>query len=64
MIGDLVYVSTLARDPADGRTFALDTATGRRVLTFPDGRYSPAVAIRGLLVLTGVHTLYALTPRG
>ena len=47
VIGDLVYVSTLARDPADGRTLALDTATGRRVLTFPDGRYSPAVAIRG-----------------
>ena len=51
-------------DPRDGRTFALETATGRRVLTFPDGRYSPAVAIRGVLVLTGVHTLYALTPRG
>ena len=26
VIGGLVYVSTLARDPADGRTFALDTA--------------------------------------
>jgi outer membrane protein assembly factor BamB len=63
VIGDLVYVSTLAREPSEGRTFALDAATGRRVLTFPDGRYSPAVAIRGLLVLTGVHTLYGLTPR-
>ena len=34
------------------------------LLTFPDGRYSPAVGDRGLLVLTGVRTLYGLTPRG
>ena len=43
VIGDVVYVSTLARDPRDGRTFALDLRTGRRLWTFPDGRYSPAV---------------------
>jgi outer membrane protein assembly factor BamB len=63
VVGDVVYASTLARDPADGRTFALDATTGRRLWTFPDGRYSPAVAVEGLLVLTGVRTLYGLVPR-
>jgi outer membrane protein assembly factor BamB len=64
VIGRLVYVSTLARAAGGvGRTFALDTATGRVAWTFPDGRYSPAVAVRGLLVLTGVRTLYGLSPR-
>jgi outer membrane protein assembly factor BamB len=63
VIGDVVWISTLARVPTEGRTFALDAATGRRLLTFPDGRYSPAVAIDGLLLLTGVRTVYALEPR-
>ena len=63
VIGDVVYASTLARVPSDGRTVALDLRTGRRLWTFPDGRYSPAVAVRGLLVLTGVRTLYGLVPR-
>jgi outer membrane protein assembly factor BamB len=63
VIGDVVYASTLARDPRDGRTVALDLGTGRPLWTFPDGRYSPAVAVRGLLVLTGVRTLYGLVPR-
>ena len=43
--------------PARRRTVALDLRTGRPLWTFPDGRYSPAVAVRGLLVLTGVRTL-------
>jgi outer membrane protein assembly factor BamB len=63
VIGDLVWFSTIARNPREGRTFALDARTGRRVLTFPDGRYTPAVGIDGLLVLTGVRTLYGLAPR-
>jgi outer membrane protein assembly factor BamB len=63
VIGRLVYVSTLARDPDRGRTFALDARTGRVVWTFPDGRYSPAVAVDGLLVITGRRTLYGLRPR-
>lgn len=63
VIGDLVWVSTIARRPSAGRTFALDADTGRRVMTFPYGRYSPAVAIDGLLVLTGVRTLHGLVPR-
>lgn len=63
VIGDVVYVSTLAREPSQGRTFMLDARTGERLATFPDGRYSPAVAIDGLLVLTGVRTVYGLRPR-
>lgn len=63
VIGGLVWYSTLARRPREGRTVALDVATGRPVFTFPDGRYSPAVAVRGRLVLTGVRTLYGLEPR-
>ena len=58
VVGDVVWVSTLARVPSQGRTFALDAATGRLLQTVPDGRYSPAVAIEGLLVLTGVRTIY------
>ena len=45
------------------RTLALDVRTGRRHFAFPDGRYSPAVAIDDRLVLTGVHTLYGFAPR-
>ena len=63
VVGDVVYVSTLAKDPSKGRTFGLDAASGKRVLTFPDGRYSPAVGVDGILVMTGVRTLYGLTPR-
>ena len=62
VIGRLVYVCTLARDPDRGRTFALDARTGRRVWTFADGRYSPAVGVDRLLVITGRRTLYGLRP--
>lgn len=63
VIGGLVWYSTLAKRPREGRSVALDAATGRRVFTFPDGRYSPAVGVRGRLVITGVRTLYGLQPR-
>jgi len=62
VLGDLVWVSTIARRPRDGITVALDARTGRRVFTLRDGRYSPAVAVRGHLVLTGVRTVYGLVP--
>jgi outer membrane protein assembly factor BamB len=63
VIGPNVYVSTLARVPKEGRTYALDAVTGGRRMDFPDGRYTPAVAIDGLLLLTGVHTVYGLVPK-
>jgi outer membrane protein assembly factor BamB len=62
VIGDVVYVSTIARDPKDGKTFALDVNTGPRIWQFPDGRYSPAVAVDDLLILTGVRTMYGFVP--
>lgn len=63
VIGDVVWYSTLAKDPARGRTVGLDVRTGDVVFTHPEGRYSPAVGANGTLVLTGVRTLTAFTPR-
>ena len=63
VVGDLVWFSTLARRPADGRTLALDLRTGKRRFAFSDGRYSPAIGIAHRLVITGVHTLYGFAPR-
>jgi outer membrane protein assembly factor BamB len=60
VIGDLVWFSTLARTPRDGVTIALDAATGREVTRIRDGRYTPAVAVKDLLVLTGIRTLSGL----
>ena len=62
VLGGLVWISTIARRPRDGITVALDARTGRRVYTLRDGRYSPAVGVRGHLVLTGVRTVYGLEP--
>jgi outer membrane protein assembly factor BamB len=62
VIGGLVWFATLARNPRQGRTYAIDTTTGRRAFTFPDGRYTPAVGVDGRLILTGVRTLYGLAP--
>ena len=62
VIGRLVYVSTLARGGRNGTTFAVDATTGKSVWSFPDGRYSPAVGVDGLLILTGRQVLYGLTP--
>lgn len=63
VIGDLVYASTIAREPSEGRTFALDRETGEEVWSHPDGRYSPAVSHDDLLIITGVRTLYGFRPR-
>jgi outer membrane protein assembly factor BamB len=62
VIGDLVWFSTLAREPRQGVTIALDARTGREVTRIRDGRYTPAVAVKDLLVVTGVRTLYGLQP--
>lgn len=62
VIGDLVWFSTLAKNPHQGRTIALNTATGRMVVTMPGGRYTPAVGVDGVLIITGVRTLQGLAP--
>ena len=43
--------STSRRSP--GRTYALDARTGKQVWTFPDGEYSPVVAVPGRFFLVG-----------
>ena len=63
LIGDLVYASTIAHVPREGRTFALDRETGEEVWSHPDGRYSPAVSSDDLLIITGVRALYGFRPR-
>jgi outer membrane protein assembly factor BamB len=62
VIGRLVYVSTLAPGGRKGVTYAIDSATGQRVWSFPDGRYSPAIGVDGLLVIVGRQVLYGLAP--
>ncbi len=68
----LVYLSTCSycgqhgaryskRGPA--ATYALDARTGRLVWTFPDGTYSPIVADRDRVYLTGKARVYALAER-
>jgi outer membrane protein assembly factor BamB len=48
--------------PGPFRTFALDARTGKRVWSFPDGRYSPIVADRARVYLVGSTRVYGLVP--
>ena len=50
-------------NPRARRTFALDVRTGRVVWRFADGEYSPVIADRERLYLTGYTSLYGLVPR-
>ena len=62
VVGSHVYVSTLARGGRKGITFAFDVATGKETWRFPDGRYSPAVAVDDLMIIAGRQVLYGLAP--
>ncbi len=62
VIGRLVFVSTLAPAGRKGVTTALDVDTGKTVWSLPDGRYSPAVAVDGTLLICGREILYGFTP--
>jgi outer membrane protein assembly factor BamB len=70
VIDGLVYFSTCGScssyesSPRARRTFALDAVTGALVWRFPDGEYSPVIADRERLYLTGFTSLYGLAPRG
>ena len=57
VIDGLVYFSSFSQN--DVRTRA---ETGRQVMTWPDGKYSPAVADARHLYLVGLGRMYALTP--
>jgi outer membrane protein assembly factor BamB len=69
VLGGLVYFSTCGscssyeQNPRARRTFAVDARTGRLVWRFPDGEYSPVIADRERLYLTGFTSLYGLVPR-
>ena len=67
VVDGLVYFSTCGScsseesNPRARRTFAVDAATGRLVWRFfPDGEYSPVIADRERLYLTGFTSLYWL----
>jgi outer membrane protein assembly factor BamB len=68
VLDGLVYFSTcgscshLESSAQHRRTFAVDSRTGRLVWRFPDGEYSPVIADRERLYLTGFTTLYGLAP--
>lgn len=55
----IVYFSTL-----EEKTYGLDAKTGKVVWTFPDGKYSPIVADKERVYLTGHTRVYALDPKG
>jgi outer membrane protein assembly factor BamB len=69
VLDGLVYFSTCGscsayeQNPRARRTFALDTDTGRVVWRFGDGEYSPVIADRNRVYLTGYTHLYGLVPR-
>lgn len=57
VVDGLVYFSTFAE-----HTYVLDARTGRRVATWPDGKYSPVVVDSERLYFVGLGRLYALAP--
>ena len=69
VLGGLVYFSTCGScsqyesNPHARRTYAVDARTGRLVWRFPDGEYSPVIADRERVYLTGYTSLYCLVPR-
>jgi outer membrane protein assembly factor BamB len=58
VVDGLVYFSTFSE-----RTYALAAAGGRQVATWPDGKYSPVVAVPKRLYLVGLGKLYAFASR-
>jgi outer membrane protein assembly factor BamB len=58
VVGDIVYFATL-----EGRTYALSARTGRQLWTYPDGKYTPVVAVTGRLFLVGYGKVYGMVPK-
>jgi outer membrane protein assembly factor BamB len=72
VMAGLVYYSTLGTIPGSHlrhvengpyRTYALDARTGKPVWQFPDGQYSPLVADRDRVYLTGSETVFGFVSR-
>ena len=62
VIGGVVYFSTLGKK-LKGTTYALNARTGRRLWTYPDGKYTPAVAEKGRLFLVGYARVYGMVEK-
>ena len=58
VVGNIVYFATL-----EGRTYALSARTGKRLWSYPDGRYTPVVAVKGHLFLVGYGKVYGMVPK-
>jgi len=64
VIGNVVYFATLkAPNEKNGRTYALAALTGRLLWSFPDGKYTPAVAAGRRLFLVGYGIVYGMVPK-
>ena len=60
----VVYFSTLhEKGLKNGRTYALDARTGKEVWSFPDGKYTPVVAVPGRLFLIGYGVVYGMVEK-
>ncbi len=65
VIGPLVYVADRgASGSVSGHVYGYNPGNGRLVWQFHDGKYSPAIAAAGRLVVVGFGRLYVLKPRG
>jgi outer membrane protein assembly factor BamB len=58
VVDGIVYFATFSHT-----TYGLAAKSGRQVVRWPDGEYSPAVAGAGFLYWVGLGRLYALRPR-
>jgi outer membrane protein assembly factor BamB len=58
IIDGIVYFAA----PSRTRTWALDARTGKRLWTYPDGKYTPAIADEKHLYLVGHTRVYAFVP--
>jgi outer membrane protein assembly factor BamB len=58
IINNVVYYSVLG----SRRTIGLDATTGRVVYHYPDGAFTPMIADRGHLYLSGYNQIYQLIP--
>jgi outer membrane protein assembly factor BamB len=58
VIGNVVYFATLKQ-----RTYALSARTGKQLWSYPDGKYTPVVAVKGRLFLIGYGTVYGMVPK-
>jgi outer membrane protein assembly factor BamB len=64
VVGGVVYFATLhEKHLKNGRTYALDARTGKKLWSFPDGKYTPVVAARGKLFLIGYGVVYGMVEK-